>query len=107
MVNTAVPNTAGSHLNTHYNFNTGSADNSPTDNSNTSGQPLNSQEKFKPNTMPKPKRPQNTYKGRNIIKRLVQNKRLRAVLAGTKVPPVRRRVRDMDLRMGERGKLSK
>jgi hypothetical protein len=47
-------------------------------------------------------RPQNTYRGKDPIKRLVQNKKLRAILAGRKVPVERARMREMELRMGER-----
>jgi hypothetical protein len=50
----------------------------------------------------RPKRPVNTYGGKDPIKRLVQNPKLQAILAGKPIPAERKKHRDerMDLRIG-------
>ncbi|KAF1845124.1 uncharacterized protein K460DRAFT_405398 [Cucurbitaria berberidis CBS 394.84] len=51
---------------------------------------------------PKPKRPINTYRGNDPIKKLVQNPKLRAILSGRGLPKTRKKALDdrPDLRMG-------
>jgi hypothetical protein len=55
--------------------------------------------------LPPPKRPINTYRGKDPIKRLCQNKKLQAILAGKPIPKERQKVAGdrMMLRMGVNG----
>ena len=55
--------------------------------------------------MEKPKestRPLNTYRGKDPVKRAVQNKKLQAILSGRKLPVDKTRTRDLELKMGEK-----
>ncbi|KAH7068718.1 hypothetical protein FB567DRAFT_457109, partial [Paraphoma chrysanthemicola] len=49
-----------------------------------------------------PKRPVNTYRGKDPIKKIVQNKKLQAILGDKPIPGVRKKHRDerVELRMG-------
>jgi hypothetical protein len=53
-------------------------------------------------TSPAPKRPVNTYRGKDPIKKVVQNKKLQAIFADRGVPKERRKWKEerMELRMG-------
>lgn len=50
--------------------------------------------------LPKPTRPVNTYRGKDPIKKLVTNPKLRAILAGRAPPKQRKKPDRPDLRMG-------
>lgn len=52
-----------------------------------------------------PTRPRNTYKGKDKIKRAVQNPKLRAILAGRRLPRPRRKHNEPVLRMGLRDRV--